>query len=272
MKKIFILIFAFFISPLFLVAYVWFQIPSSDEIKGCITTKMFQVELCPKSKNYVAYRNISPHLTKTIVMTEDSSFWQHRGFDWDSIRRNYEENKKLGTYKRGGSTITQQLAKNMFLTSEKTLMRKGLEAIITVKIEKTLTKKEILERYLNVVEFGKNIYGVRAASQHYFQKSPSELSIVESAFLAMLLPNPVKYSASFYKKELSPFASKRIDQIVRNLYQYKRITDGEYNDALVTLETFFKPQTAAVTQDNVEGEIDMTLESLEQESESEDRF
>ena len=269
-KKILILIFAFLLSPLLLGVWVWFQIPSSEEIRGCMTTRMFQVELCPKNKSYMPLRQISPFLVKTVVMTEDSSFWQHRGFDWDSIKKNYEENRKLGRYKRGGSTISQQLAKNLFLTSEKTLVRKAIEAFITIRIEQTLTKKEILERYLNVVEFGKNIYGVKAASRHYFQKSPSDLTIVESAFLAMLLPSPVKYSASFYKKELSPFASRRMDQIIRNLYSFKKISEDEYNYSLVALESFFRPQQ--INPEGLENEIDLTLENLEQESLEEDRF
>lgn len=274
MKKFLILVFALFVAPLIFAGWVWLQIPSENEIKGCIKTKLFQIDLCPQNKSYVRLRDISPYMIKTVVITEDSLFWQHKGFDWESIKRNYEENKRLGRYKRGGSTITQQLAKNLYLTSEKTLLRKGLEAFITMKIERLLTKKEILERYLNVIEFGKNIYGVKAASQHYFKKHPSQLTIVESAFLAMLLPNPKKYSVSFYKKNLTPFASKRIHQIVTNMYQFKRITDEEYNMALLELETFFQPEQAIleVTSETLPDDVDITLENLEEAAEEEDRF
>lgn len=249
------------------------MLPSEKQIRGCITTTMFEVELCAKSSNYVKLKNISPYLKKAILLTEDSLFYEHKGFDWDSIKRNYEENKKAGKYKRGGSTITQQLAKNMFLNSDRTLIRKGLEALITMKIEKTISKNEIYEKYLNVVEFGKNIYGVKQASYHYFKKSPGELNVVESSFLAMLLPNPKKYSASFYKKELTPFASQRIQQIITNMYQYKRINDQEYEQARLDLQSFFpSPIETEVVEEIDEDLNQLTLENLQQESEEEDRF
>lgn len=264
MKKsiFFALLFLLVIMPAAVVTAIWMKIPSAAEIKGCLITKMYHVDLCPKNSSYVPIKKISPYVQKAIVLTEDSAFYEHKGFDWASIRKNYEENEKAGFYKRGGSTITQQLAKNMFLTPEKSLVRKGLEALITVKIEKVLKKKEILERYLNVIEFGKDIYGIKAAAQHYFQKSPADLDIVESAFLAMLLPNPKKYAASYYKKELTPFASKRINQIVENLYQYHRINDDEYNDALVKLESFFRPASTAETEELFPDD-NTTLENLE---------
>lgn len=249
------------------------MLPSEKDIRGCITTTMFQVKLCDKSPGHTKLKNVSPYLKKTILLTEDSLFYQHKGFDWESIQRNYEENKKAGRYKRGGSTITQQLAKNMFLNSDRTLVRKGLEALITIKIEKTLSKNEIFEKYLNIVEFGKNIYGVRQASQHYFQKSPGQLNVVESAFLAMLLPNPKKYSVSFYRKELTPFASQRIKQIINNMYQYKKISEVEYGQALVDLETFFPSSVEEQLSSEIDEDLNrLTLEKLEQESESEDRF
>lgn len=269
MKKfLFLAVFVIFI-PVSVTIGIWIKIPSDSEIKGCITTKMYQVNLCPKNAQYTPLKRISSYLVKTIVLTEDSSFWDHKGFDWDSIKKNYEENSKAGFYKRGGSTITQQLAKNMFLSPDKNLIRKGLEALITIKIEKVLKKREILERYLNVIEFGKDIYGIKAASYHYFKKSPQDLDIVESAFLAMLLPNPKKYAASYYKKELTPFASKRINQIVNNLYQYHRINDDEYNDALIRLETFFKPSNQHNSNDFFSDE-DVTLENLEQTAEEDE--
>lgn len=274
MKKFLALALILLCFPVLLALWVWWKIPSRDEIRGCLVTKMFQVELCPKKSSYVKLRDISPYLQKAVVVSEDSLFWQHNGFDWDSIQKNYEDNIKAGRYKRGGSTITQQLAKNMFLTSEKTLIRKGLEALITIRLERYLNKKEILERYLNVIEFGQNIYGIKAAAQHYFKKVPSQLSLVESAFLVMLLPNPKKYAASFYKKELSPFAFKRVRQIVSNLFQFQRITEEEYAQGLVELEGFFAPPAPpAPDMESVEADLNsLTLENLEKESEEEDRF
>lgn len=214
------------------------QFPSDKELKGCFTTKLYSVYLCPGSQDYSPLGSISNYLEKSVVLTEDASFWQHQGFDLDEIEKSLKKNIESGKYARGGSTITQQLAKNLFLSKDKTLLRKIKEAIITLRIEKTLRKKEILERYLNVVQFGKGIFGVKKASQFYFQKNPADLDIVEAAFLTFLLPSPEKYSISFFKKELTPFARKRLVQIVDNLYTYQRITDLEYQAARLELASF----------------------------------
>jgi monofunctional biosynthetic peptidoglycan transglycosylase len=222
-------------------AVVWSWLPTEKDIKGCITTTMYQVDLCPTSKNYVPLKQISPYLQKTIIMTEDGNFYKHHGFEWATIEKNFRQGWETGVYKRGGSTITQQLAKNMFLSGERSFFRKGLEAIITDRIESTLTKKEILEKYLNVVEFGKNIYGIKAAAQFYFKKSPAELDIVESAFMAMVLPSPVKYSQSYYKKELTGFARKRMSQIVQYMYQFHNIDQAQYDSAMDRIQSFLSP-------------------------------
>jgi monofunctional biosynthetic peptidoglycan transglycosylase len=225
--------------------YIFYRIPSEKEIKGCIVTTMYEVHLCPGSKDYAPLKTISPYLQKAVVLTEDSGFFQHDGFDWKSIEENAKKNLEKGEYARGGSTISQQLAKNMFLYKDKTLIRKGLEALITRKIEKTLTKKEILERYLNVVEFGKNIYGVKKAASFYFKKTPAQLDVVESAFLAMVLPNPTKYSQSYFRKELTPFAQRRLKRIVGDMLKYGRITEGEYQIAANEIPSFFSPAPPA---------------------------
>jgi monofunctional biosynthetic peptidoglycan transglycosylase len=222
-------------------AVIWSSLPSEKEIKGCIITTMYKVDLCPTSKNYVPLKQISSYLQRTIIMTEDGNFYKHHGFEWGVIEKNFRQGWETGVYKRGGSTITQQLAKNMFLSGDRTFFRKGLEAIITDRIEKTLTKKEILEKYLNVVEFGKNIYGIKQAAQFYFKKSPAELDVVESAFMAMVLPSPIKYSQSYYKKELTGFARKRMSQIVQNLYQFHSIDQAEYEVAMERIRSFLSP-------------------------------
>ncbi len=231
-----------------------------------MTTEMFNVELCPGSKNYIPLSRISKYLLKTVVLTEDSSFYQHEGFDWESLEKVAKENLAKGEIKRGGSTISQQLAKNLFLNKDKTFTRKFFEFLITMKIEKSLNKREILEKYLNVVEFGKKIYGVKAASQFYFQKAATDLSIVESAFLAALLPNPVKYSQSFYKKELSPFMRSRIRKIIRDLYQYERITLEEAHVATTEFRNFLNPngvETGLVFESEPEEFVDLPEEEGE---------
>lgn len=218
--------------------YLFFQIPSEEQIKGCIKTKMYAVDLCPTSKKYVKLNQISIFLQKAIISTEDSKFYQHTGFDTEGIETCIEKIKEKKRLVCGGSTITQQLAKNMFLTKDKTFYRKGLEAIITKKIESSLNKKEILERYLNVIQFGKDTYGIRAAAQHYFKKSPSQLDVVESAFLAMILPNPEKYASSYYRKDLTRFARRRINQIIENMHSFKMIDDDAYQTAVARVDSF----------------------------------
>lgn len=241
---------------------LWSWLPTGEEIRGCMVTRMYSVELCPTSKNYVPLKKVSPYLQKVVVLTEDSNFFNHKGFDWAAIEKNARAGWESGVFKRGGSTITQQLAKNMFLNKDRTFIRKGLEAIITDRIEHTLSKKEILERYLNVVEFGKNIYGVKAAAQYYFKKSPAELNVVESAFFAMVLPNPVKYSQSYYRKELTGFAKKRLKEIIDNMYRYQRINDEEYAEAVYQLSYFFQSEPLPEELNLPENEIP-TLEDLE---------
>ncbi|QDK36223.1 monofunctional biosynthetic peptidoglycan transglycosylase [Bdellovibrio sp. NC01] len=255
-------VFFFAIAAMMLAAalFLWNWLPTPSEIKGCMITSMYHVTLCPGSSEYVPLNKISPYLVKTVILTEDSNFYNHHGFEWDAIEKNFREGWEKGVYKRGGSTLTQQLAKNMFLNKDRTFLRKGLEAIITDRIEKTLTKKEILERYFNVVEFGKDIYGVKKAAAYYFKKSPAELDVVESAFLAMILPNPEKYSKSYFKKELTPFARKRLDRIVGDMYKYSRINEAEYEAAVLKIQNFLSP---APPPEEIESTDTMTLQDLE---------
>lgn len=220
------------------ILFVFLQVPSSTEIRSCIKTTMYGVDLCPKSSNYVPLKNISMNVQKAIISTEDGKFYTHNGFDSDGIELCLEKIKEKKRLVCGGSTLTQQLAKNMFLSKDKNFLRKGLEALITMKLEKTLSKKEILEKYLNVVQFGKNIFGVKQAAQFYFKKSPIELDVVESAFLAMVLPNPEKYSQSYYRKDLTKFARRRITNIVQNMYNYKMIPEESYVTAMARVDSF----------------------------------
>jgi monofunctional biosynthetic peptidoglycan transglycosylase len=237
-KFVLIILIAGGMTLTFFTFWVISLIPSRKDLMSCFTTKMYEVRLCPGSLNYVPLSQISKYVQKAIILSEDSLFYQHKGFDWQSIEKSAKENLTKGKIKRGGSTITQQLAKNLYLTKEKSLIRKLAEAFITLQIEKNLTKKEILEKYLNVIEFGKNIYGIKAAAEYYFNKKPSELDVIESSFLAMLLPNPIKYSKSFKNNQLTPFAYARVKTIIENLYNYQRIEEQEYQIAMSRLETF----------------------------------
>ena len=145
-------------------------------------------------QNWVSLPKISPYLVKAVLIAEDDKFWKHEGFDYEAIQKAIERDLKAKKFKFGGSTITQQLARNLYLSPEKSMIRKISEAIITWRMEKTLSKKRILELYLNVVEWGDGIFGVEAASLHYYRKPSSELTPEHAARLASVLPNPRKYN------------------------------------------------------------------------------
>lgn len=142
---------------------------------------------------WVPLSDISSDLRHAVVAAEDASFFIHEGFDWEGIRDAALYNLEAGEMKRGGSTITQQLAKNLYLSSERSLLRKAREALITRSLEQQLTKKRILELYLNVAEWGKGVYGAEAAARHHFGKPSRELTADEAAWLAAILPSPRRY-------------------------------------------------------------------------------
>jgi monofunctional glycosyltransferase len=142
---------------------------------------------------WVPLSRISPYLVKAVLIGEDDKFWKHEGFDYEAIQKAVEKNLQQGKYKFGGSTITQQLAKNLYLSPEKSLWRKMRETVITWQLERTLSKKRILELYLNVAEWGDGFFGAEAAARHYFGKRAADLTGLEAARLAAVLPNPRKY-------------------------------------------------------------------------------
>jgi monofunctional biosynthetic peptidoglycan transglycosylase len=145
-------------------------------------------------RSWAPYSKISPYLIKAVLIAEDDKFWNHEGFDYEAIQKAIEKDLKAKKFKFGGSTITQQLARNLFLSPEKSLTRKIFKAVITWRMEKALSKKRILELYLNVAEWGEGIFGAEAASRHYFGKPSFELNAEEAARLASILPNPRRYS------------------------------------------------------------------------------
>jgi monofunctional glycosyltransferase len=142
---------------------------------------------------WVPYDRISPHLKRAIVVAEDSRFSEHEGFDWEAIEKALEKNRRKGKVVAGASTISQQLAKNLFLSAERTPWRKGQEALITVMIEQAMDKRRILEIYLNVIEWGEGVFGAEAAARHYYGTSAAALGPEASARLAAIVPNPRFY-------------------------------------------------------------------------------
>ena len=143
----------------------------------------------------VPLSRISPYLIQAVLIAEDDKFFEHEGFDWQSMRKALEANFQRKRVLRGGSTITQQLAKNLFLDPGQTLTRKLREAAIAVKLETTLSKKRILELYLNLADWGRGAYGAEAAARAYFQCPASALSLAQAIRLASVLPNPRRFSA-----------------------------------------------------------------------------
>ena len=146
---------------------------------------------------WVPYERISIHLKRAVVAAEDDRFLDHDGFDWEGIERALERNAEEGRITAGGSTISQQLAKNLFLSSSRSWLRKGQEAVITLMIEATWDKRRILEVYLNVAEWGNGVFGAEAAARHYHGRPAASLGPAEAARLAVMLPNPRRYEKSF---------------------------------------------------------------------------
>lgn len=245
--------------------------PNGGDLKTCVTTELYKVRLCPDSPDYAKLNQISAHAKHAIVYSEDAAFWDHQGIDWDELQKSFEANLEKGRFARGGSTITQQLAKNVYLSSEKSLWRKAREAIIALRIERLYEKSFILERYLNVVEFGEGLYGIKPAAQFYFRKSPADLSIAESAFLAFLLPSPKRYAASFRQKQLSTFARKQTREIVDRLHRFKKISEEEKVQAWMELDSLFGGQAPSESAPNTESDSATPLESSEEFTTEEDQ-
>ena len=161
---------------------------------------------------WVPYERISIHLKRAVVAAEDDRFLDHDGFDWEGIERALERNAEEGRITAGGSTISQQLAKNLFLSSSRSWLRKGQEAAITMMIEATWDKRRILEVYLNVVEWGNGLFGAEAAARRYYGVSAAQLGPGQSARLAVMLPNPRRYEHNY-----GPRLAAHADRIQRRM-------------------------------------------------------
>lgn len=160
----------------------------------------------PKARlqhRWVPYARISANLKRAVVAAEDAKFLDHQGFDWEAIQKAIEKNEREGRVVAGASTISQQLAKNLFLSGERTWARKGEEALITWMLENTLSKRRILELYLNFAEWGEGIFGAEAAARHHFGVSAAALTPDQSAWLAAILPSPMRYDRGYTTRYLA---------------------------------------------------------------------
>ena len=202
-----------------LYARIWWWIdhnPSSTSFMDARLNSLRAKDADARLKHeWVAYPRIAQSLKLAVIAAEDTSFVDHEGFDWKGIEQALEKNQKKGKVVAGGSTITQQLAKNLFLSGERSYVRKGQEALITWMIETQMDKDRILELYLNVVEWGVGVFGAEAAARHYFGVSAAQLSREQAARLAAMLPRPQFYD----RNRNSAYLAKRVPVILQRMKQ-----------------------------------------------------
>jgi membrane peptidoglycan carboxypeptidase len=176
-----------------------------------------------------------------VLTTEDGAFLHHHGFNHAAIRNSLVANLKARKFLRGASTITMQLVKNLFLTREKTLARKLEEVILTDYLEQIFRKEDMMELYLNIIEFGPNIYGVRAAADHYFGRKPEELNLAECLFLSSIMPSPLRFHKIYEKGEISETWLKHVRQLMEIAARTGKISKAELADGLTQSIVFHKP-------------------------------
>jgi monofunctional biosynthetic peptidoglycan transglycosylase len=179
-------------------------------------------------RHVVPLASISPYLRKCVVLAEDDTFYEHEGFNWEAIRKSAEANWEEGRLVRGGSTLTQQLARNLYLSPEKSWLRKLREALITFRLEHTLSKRRILELYLNLAEWGDGIFGAEAASQAYYGIAASALSPAQAARLAVALPSPSQRNPRVQAQWLD----RRAARLCRLLRRAGTLDETQYQRAL----------------------------------------
>lgn len=243
MKKNKKIIFKFAIFFVIIIAVIFFmfliQLPDVSMLKKSnpkLSAMMNQriQEANKKNKKYkikqkwVKINKIPKLLINSVVLTEDSSFYSHNGIDYYELKESIKKNFQSGKKARGGSTITQQLAKNLYLSTKKSYLRKINEFFIAKKLEKHLSKQRILEIYLNIIEFGRGIFGVEAASRHFFKKSVSELSLKEILRIVAVIPKPLRLSPL----SNSSYMKWRVNLILKRLKNFKKINIETYNNLI----------------------------------------
>jgi monofunctional biosynthetic peptidoglycan transglycosylase len=191
----------------------WFE-PSGTAFMQARLERMREKDPRAKLKHrWVAYERISVQLKRAVVAAEDAKFAGHEGFDWEAIQKALERNVKRGRVVAGASTISQQLAKNLFLSGERSWLRKGQEAAITWMLEAVMSKRRILELYLNFAEWGEGVFGAEAAARHHFGVSAAALGPEQAAWLAVILPSPRRYE----RGRLTPYLAERVGIILARM-------------------------------------------------------
>src|SRR5687767_8308789 len=225
----------------FMFVRVWFLRTSNPSSTSLIDTRIKEArakgQQPRREQVWVPLDKIAPNLQRAVLAGEDTNFLTHRGFDYEAIQKAWDQAHRqaareakqegenddwlptLPEFKRGGSTVSQQLAKNLYLSSQRSFFRKGQEAALTIMLERTLTKRRILEIYLNVIEWGDGIYGAEAASQRYFRKPVSALSANEAAFLSAMIPNP----RTVFNPQINPRRVARRQRIILRGMPYVKL-------------------------------------------------
>jgi monofunctional biosynthetic peptidoglycan transglycosylase len=194
--------------------WVWFNPSTSAFMERRLEVLQEDNPEAALRHKWVPYARISINLKRAMIAAEDAKFLDHDGFDWEAIQKAYEKNIVKGKIVAGGSTISQQLAKNLFLSGKRTPWRKGQEALITIMIEKVMTKRRIFEIYLNIIEWGNGVFGAEAAARHYFKTSAAYLDAEQAAQLAAMVPKPRYYDRVRY----TPLLERRTGIILERMY------------------------------------------------------
>jgi monofunctional biosynthetic peptidoglycan transglycosylase len=244
MKRLLALGSLFFLISAAYVIYVLFTLPNVQAIRSenPTTTAMMELRALEHGakarpiRTWVSYKSISPHLRNAVLIAEDAAFFQHPGYDLTQIKESAKRNLREFRFARGASTITQQLAKNLYLSTSRNPLRKVREFFIAQEMERTLSKERIFEIYLNVIEWGDGLYGIGPASGTYFGKTPAQLLPEEAAILAAMIPNPRRYSPARNRRYLE----RRKDQLLTQLVRYGKLSRQEYDEAKLRPVVFRK--------------------------------
>jgi hypothetical protein len=221
---------------------------SRDRFTGSFTYRTYHPDGTPSetttgpgTPNWTALEDISSFMVAAVLTTEDAAFYKHHGFNHAAIRGSTAANLKARRFVRGASTITMQLAKNLFLSRSKAMSRKIEEVILTSYLEQVFSKDEMMELYLNVVEFGPDTYGITRAAHHYFGRKPSELTLPECFFLATMLPAPVRYGKFWDKGQVSERWMNYIQALMQIAEKNGNVTQDELDVGLTQPIVFHKP-------------------------------
>lgn len=221
---------------------------SRDRFEGTFTYRTYKPDgtiretvTGPGSPSWTALDDISPFMVAAVLTTEDGAFYRHKGFNHAAIRSSVQANLKARRFVRGASTITMQLAKNLFLARDKALSRKIEEVILTDYLEQVFRKEDMMELYLNVVEFGPDVYGITQAAEYYFGRKPEELHLAECFFLASLLPSPIRYGKLRDKGEASETWMRHLKALMEISAKNGKITQAELEEGLKEPVVFVRP-------------------------------